>query len=365
MSELPVRPGKGSPSGGGGGAGRSRTPPVSFSPGSASGTDAEEDEDELRRPTWWQAISGVGREQIGGVMRPRDEDSSSTSKDRRGSRSAFEAAIAAAKQITLPMENAVDDSEDMSDDEVEVRSNYGRRHQSNAGARGDPKFARVHEILPFPFHPNVRPLTVSDLESCVALEDAAFANPEHRCTREKFEYRLSVCPELCLGLFCTIVPDKAGDFEISTFATAHPVETSRDNGARSVLVAHIVSTRSYGAVVTDAAMDYPRDFRTKKRNNTDLGHQDAGQTICLHSLAVHPKLHGCHLGKLIMKAYLQQIQHADMAERVALICQDYLVDFYEKFGFKNQGQSKAQFGGGGWNDMVVKTADIPPYSSRR
>jgi hypothetical protein len=34
-------------------------------------------------------------------------------------------------------------------------------------------------------HPYTRPLTISDLESCVALENAAFTNPQERATREK------------------------------------------------------------------------------------------------------------------------------------------------------------------------------------
>lgn len=34
-------------------------------------------------------------------------------------------------------------------------------------------------------HPYTRPLTISDLESCVALENAAFTNPDERATREK------------------------------------------------------------------------------------------------------------------------------------------------------------------------------------
>jgi hypothetical protein len=34
-------------------------------------------------------------------------------------------------------------------------------------------------------HPYTRPLTVSDLESCVALENAAFPREEERCSREK------------------------------------------------------------------------------------------------------------------------------------------------------------------------------------
>lgn len=28
------------------------------------------------------------------------------------------------------------------------------------------------------------------------------------------------------------------------------------------------------------------------------------------------------------------------------------MNYYERFGFKNAGKSKAQFGGGGWYDMV-------------
>lgn len=37
---------------------------------------------------------------------------------------------------------------------------------------------------PFNLHPYTRPLTISDLESCVALEEAAFVQ-EERCSREK------------------------------------------------------------------------------------------------------------------------------------------------------------------------------------
>lgn len=30
----------------------------------------------------------------------------------------------------------------------------------------------------------------------------------------------------------------------------------------------------------------------------------------------------------------------------------YLVSYYERFGFKNAGASKAEYGGGGWYNMV-------------
>ena len=34
-------------------------------------------------------------------------------------------------------------------------------------------------------HPYARPLTISDLDSCVALENAAFSIEQERCSREK------------------------------------------------------------------------------------------------------------------------------------------------------------------------------------
>lgn len=41
---------------------------------------------------------------------------------------------------------------------------------------------------PTNLHPYTRPLTISDLESCVALENAAFSNPIERATREKVSF---------------------------------------------------------------------------------------------------------------------------------------------------------------------------------
>lgn len=79
-------------------------------------------------------------------------------------------------------DDAIDDSEDLDDDHVEIKKTI-----SNSRPRMNHNDAdiKVGEVLPFPFLPNIRPLTVSDLDSCVALENAAFADPEHRCSREK------------------------------------------------------------------------------------------------------------------------------------------------------------------------------------
>jgi GNAT superfamily N-acetyltransferase len=135
-------------------------------------------------------------------------------------------------------------------------------------------------------------------------------------------------------------------------ASAKPVETHRADGAVSVLLAHIVSTASLNETVTDSDMGFPADWRTRGGKSTELGHQESGRTIALHSLAVAPKLQGCGVGKMIVKAYIQQMNNSGLADRVALLCQDYLMNYYERFGFQSKGASPAQFGGGGWHDMV-------------
>ncbi|KAI8956098.1 hypothetical protein F4801DRAFT_573629 [Xylaria longipes] len=215
-------------------------------------------------------------------------------------------------------DEAIDETTDLPDDLANIQKSISdeRRRQQTGQIHG------IQDLLPFPFSPLIRPLTISDLESCIALENAAFANPAHRCTQDKFVYRLTQCPELCMGVFCTVVPSATKAWDIETLRTAHPVETGRDDGAVSVLLAHIVATRSRDEVVTDDAMDYPRDYKVAKNNKSKVGHQDTGRTLCIHSLAVHPKLQGVGLGKLIMKSYMQQAKNSEIADRIALICQE-------------------------------------------
>nr|XP_036588260.1 polyamine acetyltransferase [Colletotrichum truncatum]KAF6799633.1 polyamine acetyltransferase [Colletotrichum truncatum] len=257
------------------------------------------------------------------------------------------------------LECAIDDSDDGDDSYVEAQRSLCEHKQKR-----NPTPLRVQEIVPFHFSPLIQPLTTSSVESCVALENAAFPNPNHRATREKFEYRLSTCSDICTGIFCSIVPKEAQDFALETLAVANPVETGRANGAVLALCAHVVSTLGNGPVVTDADMGYPLNWRDQESPNpSGLGHQVMGRTVCLHSFAVAPKLQGCGLGKLMMMSYLQQINNSGIADRVALICQDYLVSYYRRFGFRHAGKSKASFAGGGWNDMVIDLAGPPKKSA--
>ena len=38
---------------------------------------------------------------------------------------------------------------------------------------------------------------------------------------------------------------------------------------------------------------------------------------------------------------------------IILTCKDYLIKYYEKFGFENQGVSASSHGGAKWNNMFL------------
>lgn len=125
-----------------------------------------------------------------------------------------------------------------------------------------------------------------------------------------------------MGIFLTVPPDRVEDTSVfATWDTAHLVETGRLDNAKTVLLAHIVSTASASDVVFDKDMEVPTDWKTAKGKKSNKGHVPDGRTVCLHSLAVSPKLQGCELGKLIMKSFLQHVRSIGY-QRVALICQD-------------------------------------------
>jgi hypothetical protein len=77
------------------------------------------------------------------------------------------------------VENTTEDYLDQEFVTLQKTLSQKRRHAKECAE------SRIQQILPFPFSPNIRPLTVSDLGSCVALENAAFPNPEHRASPEK------------------------------------------------------------------------------------------------------------------------------------------------------------------------------------
>jgi len=126
------------------------------------------------------------------------------------------------------------------------------------------------------------------------------------------------------------------------------------------LVAHIVATRTPAPCVTEASMAVPPHWRSRRSSlpgpgeHEPLGHQDMGSTVCIHSLAVAKDYQRLGLGSILLKSYIQRLQDAKCADRIALLAHDHLVSFYTAFGFENMGPSPVTSCGSGWNNLVRK-----------
>ncbi|KAI4228457.1 MAG: hypothetical protein L6R36_001648 [Xanthoria steineri] len=208
-------------------------------------------------------------------------------------------------------------------------------------------------------HPYVQTLSLSDVDSCVALENATF--PEHeRCSREKFIYRLTTCPELSLGLFSTTTPD-GPTAALPTYAHSRPPDSASPT-KKSTLVAQVIATKCASTTVTDESMEYPSDWRDRVSLSERQGHQEHGRTIAIHSLAALPEFKGRGLGKIVMRSYMQRMESSGIADRIVLLAHDHLIDYYVALGFRNTGKSEVQFGGGEWVNMLYTITEPQPGS---
>jgi len=140
------------------------------------------------------------------------------------------------------------------------------------------------------------------------------------------------------------------DSDTVTAATSAPVYSGAPK-RKSVLLGHIIATKTTNPTVTDKDMAIP-DPSSSEKPDPEVGHKEAGRTICIHSLAVLPEYQSRGLGKTLIQAYLQRMASHGVGDRAALIAHEPMVPYYEKFGFVNQGKSACEFGGGGWFDMT-------------
>ena len=171
---------------------------------------------------------------------------------------------------------------------------------------------------------------------------------------KQIEYRLRTCGELCSGLFTSAYATTSGPLGNIIKARKFPSIDSSDADRKRVLLAHIIATKTSSRIVTDDAMDFPKDYQTKYQLAPNTGHNEDGETVCIHSLCVHPDFQGQGFGQVLLRSYVQRIKDAGVAKRVALICREKYVKFYAKSGFLKVGPSKCQYGGGGWIDMVIE-----------
>ena len=119
-----------------------------------------------------------------------------------------------------------------------------------------------------------------------------------------------------------MIPGSGNDLE-PLAGVGRRVETGRENGAISVLLGHVIATKTDSARATDASMDFPRDWDTAAHPApSELGHHEEGRTIVLHSVAVAPQVQGRGIGRVLVLAYMQHMNGAGIADRLVLLAHD-------------------------------------------
>jgi len=215
----------------------------------------------------------------------------------------------------------------------------------------------------FPPNLSIRPLTVEDIDQCIALESKGFEANE-RCSPEKFKYRLTVCPELCSGLFirdyeykynAINLPDVADKLsKENSYSEANEQEDtdldelpSKTSVTKETLVGHIIATKILAQSITNASMELPSS------SDPTAGHIEGSRVVGIHSLVIDPEWQGKNLGTLLMHDYIQKLSNQDLGDKVVIIAHKELIPFYEKIGFNNLGESDCKFAGSAWYDLAI------------
>lgn len=89
----------------------------------------------------------------------------------------------------------------------------------------------------------------------------------------------------------------------------------------------------------------------KLYHNANL-HNPKGKYQTVFGLDVLPQYRNRGIGAQLLHKFIE-IAKERGKNGVVLTCKDYLIHYYEKFGFTHEGLSISDHGGAKWNDMIL------------
>lgn len=200
-------------------------------------------------------------------------------------------------------EDQKEDTRRKREEDIKVRQRDQSRSMSVVGAQPflkpmnppsptSPSLQRRHTLPASEF----RPLNTQDSISVFEIEREAFISVSGDCPLHLDEVRhfLTLCPELSMGW----------------------IEEGR-------LVAFIIGSLWDQDRLTTEALTL---------------HKPQGSTVHIHVLAVHRTFRQQGKGPILMWRYLQYLRCLPNVRRAVLMCEDFLIPFYRKSGFKVQGR---------------------------
>lgn len=162
----------------------------------------------------------------------------------------------------------------------------------------------------------IRPAKMADLDSIYAIELANFSEAE-------------AIPQAILGK------------HIQEIKTSFLV--AEDQGTvLGYLEGPVVKERH----LKDASFMEPEDLS-----------EEPGGYISITSLSIAPAAQSLGLGGLLLTA-MKELAIKDKRQGINLTCHDYLIAYYEKQGFINEGLSESLYAGEVWYDLVWDNPDF-------
>lgn len=82
-------------------------------------------------------------------------------------------------------------------------------------------------------------------------------------------------------------------------------------------------------------------------------HKDENKSLVIFGLDVHPNYQKQGIATELMKNFIK-FAKSEKKDYILLTCKKHLINFYESFGYVNDGISKSNHGGAKWYDMTLK-----------
>ena len=79
--------------------------------------------------------------------------------------------------------------------------------------------------------------------------------------------------------------------------------------------------------------------------------------ITITSLSIAKEAQGLGVGTLLLEA-MKEIAIKEDRQGINLTCHDYLIPYYEKQGFTNEGLSESQYAGEVWYNLVWENENL-------
>ncbi len=157
----------------------------------------------------------------------------------------------------------------------------------------------------------IRKATIVDLELVTGIEAACFP-PAEAASKDSFEQRLKVYPE-----YFWIVEDEG-------------MVIGFINGP--VIDQNVIADSMYADVSC---------------------HNVNGKWQTVFGINTLPEYRKRGVGGLMLQAVIEEAKKSGR-QGCVLTCKDYLLSFYESYGFRSMGESESSHGGAKWNDMILE-----------